>query len=223
MYEIYYVEDDPTIARVVKDDLETKGYTLFLFSTIESAKMALTNHRPTIVLVDWNMPDGSGDELCSWIRSLWKKLPIIFITVHSDTKDIVSGFDLGADDYITKPFDLDVLAMRIRALIRRVDDREEKRLACGYVSIDKDKMQVFNRENEVKLSRTEYELLCLLLENKGKTLPRQRLLERIWDENGCYVNDNTLTVTMKRLREKLDRPSWIKTIRSFGYRIEEEE
>lgn len=223
MQEVFYIEDDPTIAHIVKEYLETKGFVVSWFSEIEPAKLALWKHRPKVVLLDWNMPDGSGDAFCSWIHSKWNSLPIVFITVHNDPKDIVSGFRLGADDYITKPFDLDVLKMRIRALIRRVDHQAEEVMTCGSVLVDKEKMQVMEQGKEVKLSRSEYELLCLLLENKGKTVPRERLLEQIWDEHGNYVHDNTLTVTMKRLREKLNKPSWIKTIRSFGYRIEEEE
>lgn len=222
MIDVFYVEDDPTIASIVKEYLEMNGMIVSLFSAIGSAKHALKKHRPTIVLIDWNMPDESGDNFCSWIRAKWKEILIVFITVHNDTKDIVAGFSLGADDYIIKPFDIDVLVMRLRALVRRVDKQEDI-LTCGSVFLDKEKMQVLNHGKEIQLSRGEYRLLCLLLENKGKTISRERLLEQIWDKNEKYVHDNTLTVTMKRLREKLDKPSWIKTIRSFGYRIEEEE
>lgn len=222
MTEVYYVEDDNNIADIVKEYLEQKKYSVFIFSTITEAKAALENHIPDIVLVDWNMPDGKGDSLCRWIRTKWDTLPIIFLTVRNDTSDIVSGFNNGADDYIVKPFELEVLHSRITALLRRAGNVSEQYLSCGSISIDKGRMMVFCQGEEITVSRAEYQLLLLLMENKGKTVTRERLLEQIWDHSGNYVNDNTLTVTMKRLREKLHQPLCLKTIRSFGYRMEDE-
>lgn len=221
MIEIYYVEDDENIAFAVKEYLEQQNYNVTILRTITDAKQALRFSIPTIILVDWNMPDGQGDSLCQWIRSIWKEVPIIFLTVRGDSHDIVSGFRNGADDYVVKPFDLEVLYSRILALLRRAGSIKESRLFCGHLSLDKDKMAVFCNQEEVILSQSEYQLLLLLMENKGKTITRKQLLEQIWDSNGNYVNDNTLTVTMKRLREKLHNPSCLKTIRSFGYRMED--
>ncbi|MCM1136292.1 MAG: response regulator transcription factor, partial [Clostridium sp.] len=184
------------------------------------AKSALVSRLPELALVDWNLPDGSGDELCRWIRARWE-IPVIFLTVRGDTSDIVTGFENGADDYVTKPFELEVLYSRISALLRRAGKTSGKLLSCGDISIDKEKMTVFYQGGEINVSQTEYQLLLTLMENKGRTITRERLLERIWDSSGNYVNDNTLTVTMKRLREKLHQPSCLKTIRSFGYRMEE--
>lgn len=222
MTEVYYVEDDKNIADIVKEYLEQKGYSVSIFPTITEAKNALEDHIPDIVLVDWNMPDGDGDFLCRWVRTKWDTLPIIFLTVRNDTCDIVSGFNNGADDYVVKPFELDVLHSRITALLRRVGKVSEQYLSCGSISIDKGRMMVLYQGEEIGVSRAEYQLLLLLMENKGKTITRERLLEQIWDNNGNYVNDNTLTVTMKRLREKLHQPLCLKTIRSFGYRMEDE-
>lgn len=222
MTEIYYVEDDNHIADIVKEYLEQKKYSVFIFSTIAEAKAALENRMPDIVLIDWNMPDGKGDSLCRWMRTKWDTLPIIFLTVRNDTSDIVSGFSNGADDFIVKPFELEVLHSRITALLRRAGNVSEQYLSCGSVSIDKDRMMVFCQGEEIGVSRAEYQLLLLLMEHKGKTVTRERLLEQIWDHSGSYVNDNTLTVTMKRLREKLHQPVCLKTIRSFGYRMEDE-
>lgn len=221
MIEIYYIEDDTHIAHIVKEYLEEKYYKVSIFSTIEDAKGALKNHMPGIVLLDWNMPDGQGDMHCKWIRSRWRELPIVFLTVRNDTCDIVSGFQNGADDYVVKPFELEVLHSRIQALLRRLGKVSEKYLSCGDISLDRNRMRVFCGEEEINLSYTEYQLLLLLMLNKGKTVTRDRLLEQIWDINGNYVNDNTLTVTMKRLREKLNQPSCLKTVRSFGYRMED--
>lgn len=222
MMEVYYIEDDETIATIVKEYLEQKNYIVSIFPTLEKARGALENHVPKIVLVDWNMPDGEGDTFCRWIRSKWKELPIIFLTVRNDTCDIVSGFNNGADDYVVKPFELEVLYSRICALLRRIDPVSRQYLSCGSISIDKYRMMVFCQGEEISVSQTEYQLLLLLMTNKGRTVTRKRLLEQIWDSHGNYVNDNTLTVTMKRLREKLHHPSCLKTIRSFGYRMEED-
>ena len=222
MMEIYYIEDDETIAVAVKEYLSQKGYVVSLFGTLESGKKALEHHIPSIALIDWNMPDGEGNSFCRWIRSRWKELPVILLTVRDDTRDIISGFEYGADDYVTKPFELEILYSRIHALMRRAGNVQSQYLSCSSISMDKNKMAVFCDEEEITVSQTEYQLLQLLMENKGKIVTRERLLAQIWDNNGNYVNDNTLTVTMKRLREKLHHPSCLKTVRSFGYRMEDE-
>lgn len=221
MTDVYYIEDDENIAEIVKEYLEQKNCNVFTFATIEEARYALERQVPGIVLVDWNMPDGQGDTLCRWIRSKWQELPIIFLTVRDDSRDIISGFQNGADDYVVKPFELEILYSRILALLRRVGNVSEQYLSCDTISIDQGRMMVFFEKEEISMSQTEYQLLLLLMMNKGKTVTRERLLEQIWDSNGNYVNSNTLTVTMKRLREKLHQPACLKTIRSFGYRMED--
>lgn len=222
MITIYYVEDDLDIAENVKTHLEIRQMEVSVFYSIADAKQALLKKRPALILVDRNMPDGDGDELCRWIRRLWgNQLPILYLTVRGETADIVQGFQDGADDYVVKPFELEVLYSRILALLRRSGQTKETRLFCDHLLLDIDKMSVFCEQEEILLSQPEYQLLLLLMENKGKTVTRKQLLERVWDSNGNYVNDNTLTVTMKRLREKLHNPTCLKTIRSFGYRMEE--
>ena len=222
MATVYYVEDDLDIAENVKTDLEIRQMEVSLFYSIADAKQALLKKHPDLLLVDRNMPDGNGDELCKWIRRLWgNQLPILYLTVRGETADIVQGFQDGADDYVVKPFELEVLYSRILALLRRSGQTKETRLFCDHLSLDTDKMSVFWEQEEILLSQPEYQLLLLLMKNKGKTVTRRQLLEQVWDSNGNYVNDNTLTVTMKRLREKLHNPTCLKTIRSFGYRLEE--
>ena len=223
MIDIYYAEDDKIISQAVKEYLEQRGYRVWVFPTVSGAKEALLRMCPTIVLVDWNMPDGNGNLLVQWIRSRWKELPVIFLTVRGDSCDIVSGFDNGADDYVVKPFELDVLLSRIKALLRRAGDASKQYLSCGPISLDIKKMLVHNGAEEISLSPSEYQLLLYLLQNKGKTVTRTKLLEKIWESSGNYVNDNTLTVAMKRLREKLHQPVCLKTVRSVGYRMEETE
>lgn len=222
MTTIYYVEDDRDIAENVKTYLQIRQMEVHLFYSIADAKQALLRKCPDLLLLDRNMPDGNGDELCKWIRRLWgNQLPILYLTVRGETADIVQGFQDGADDYVVKPFELEVLYSRILALLRRSGQTKETRLFCDHLSFDTDKMSVFWEQEEILLSQPEYQLLLLLMKNKGKTVTRRQLLEQVWDSNGNYVNDNTLTVTMKRLREKLHNPTCLKTIRSFGYRLEE--
>ncbi len=219
--EVYYIEDDENIAQAVKEYLYGKNCIVSVFATITDAKKAITNHLPAIVLVDWNMPDGRGDMLCSWIRSRWRELPVIFLTVRGDSNDIVSGFRKGADDYVVKPFELEILYSRICALLRRAGNVSGQYLTCDRISLDQSGMMVFWGEEEISLSQPEYQVLLLLMRNKGKTITRERLLEQVWDCNGSFVNNNTLTVTIKRLREKLHQPLCLKTVRSFGYRMED--
>lgn len=223
MIDIYYVEDDEDISQTVKAFLQQQGYKVSVFRTIKDAKHALHSMCPDIVLVDWNMPDGSGNMLCQWIRENYQELPVIFLTVRGDTDDIVSGFKNGADDYVVKPFDLEVLLSRIRALLKRAGSVSKQYLSCGAVSVDLKRTTVYCGAEEVALSPSEYRILLYLLQNKGRTITRESLLREIWDSNGNFVNDNTLTVTMKRLREKLHRPACLKTVRSIGYRMEDVE
>ena len=159
--------------------------------------------------------------LCRWIRLRWRELPVIFLTVRGESHDMVSGFRNGADDYVVKPFELEVLYSRICALLRRAGYVSGQYLTCDGITLDTSGMRVFCGNEEVTLSQPEYQVLLVLLQNKGRTVPREMLLEQVWDSNGNYVNNNTLTVTIKRLRGKLHQPSCLKTIRSFGYRMED--
>lgn len=221
MLDLYYIEDDPNIASVVKEYLEQRNFKVTIYMTIAQARRGLMERVPAFVLLDWNMPDGRGDSLCRWIRGNWKELPIIFLTVRGDCTDIVSGFQNGADDYVVKPFELEVLHSRILALLRRTGNRKEQYLSCDGIMIDQNRHTVFFHGEEVPLSEVEYQLLLCLMKNKGKTVTREKILEQVWDVNGNYVNDNTLTVTMKRLRDKLGLPKCLKTVRSVGYRMED--
>lgn len=223
MNEIYYIEDDEAIAGMVKAYLEQRDYRVTVYATMEDARRAFLAHQPAAALVDWNLPDGDGSRLCQWIRSRWRELPLIFLTVRSDTSDIVSGFQNGADDYVVKPFELEVLYSRLRAVMRRTGKRSaaEQILVCDEISLDPEKMTVTCSGEMLPVSQSEYQLLFLLMSNKGRTVTRETILQQVWDSQGSYVNDNTLTVAMKRLREKLNQPSCIKTVRSFGYRMED--
>lgn len=221
MDEIYYVEDDPNIAQVVKEYLEQRGFKVRIYVTLEEARCGIKTCVPSLLLLDWNMPDGHGDGMCRWVRRNWKELPIIFITVRGDSADIVQGFQNGADDYVVKPFELEVLYSRIQALLRRIDNTARSYLSCDEIVMDLNRQTVSSHAREIGLSAAEYQLLLCLMENKGRTVTREKILEMVWDVKGSYVNDNTLTVTMKRLRDKLDQPGCLKTVRSVGYRMED--
>lgn len=221
MIELFCVEDDPQIADTVKGYLEQKGMGVRICSTLEQARKTLETQIPSLVLLDWNMPDGAGDALCRWIRNRWKELPVIFLTVRGDTQDIVDGFQAGADDYVVKPFELEVLYSRIQALLRRSGNKEETYLSCNGIVIDRKRQVVTCHSEEIALSPSEYQLLLYLMQHKGRTVTREQILEQVWDLNGNYVNNNTLTVTVKRLRDKLHHPACLKTVRSVGYRMED--
>ena len=219
--EVFYVEDDKTIADSVKEYLNRQNCKVAIFETVTAVKKALQSWIPALVLIDWNLPDGEGKDLCLWIRERVVDLPIIIQTVRGDSQDVVAGFQSGADDYVVKPFELTVLYSRMLALLRRVQKAEETKLFCDDLVLDKERLTVSRGQKEIVLSQSEYHLLLLLMENKGKTITRTQLLEQIWDNHGHFVNNNTLTVTVKRLREKLCNPTCLKTVRSFGYRMED--
>lgn len=219
---ILLVEDDESIVMGIAGFLKKHNFRIYSVGGVEAAKRWLTKKLPSLVLLDWNLEDGTGDQLCLWIRERWERLPIIYLTVRGDTSDVLKGFQAGADDYMVKPFDLEVLYSRITAVLRRTGNLGGSILLCGPICVDKNSSRAFYDNREVILSSLEYQLLVMLLEHKDRTITREYFLEHIWDSNGSFVNDNTLTVAMKRLREKLHNPSCIKTLRSLGYRMEEE-
>lgn len=221
MRSILLVEDDETITFALQRFLQKKQVQTICCATIEQARTALT---PTIdlALLDLNLPDGNGYDLCRTIKAAGD-IPVIFLTVRDDAEDIVQGLDMGADDYIVKPFQLSVLWSRINAVLRRSTNCTNggELLCCGGIRVDCAANRVWVKDQEANLTAVEYRLLLALLENKNRTMTRAVLLERLWDMGGEFVEDNTLTVTMKRLREKLWNPACIRTLRGLGYRMED--
>ncbi len=221
MVKILLVEDDDTISFGIRVSLEKKGYEITACTCLADAKK-LFSDAFALVLLDLNLPDGTGYELCTWVKARCDT-PIIFLTVRDEVSDITRGLDMGADDYVTKPFHIAVLESRIAAVLRRVPEEPDGSAACGNIRLNKEKMQVLLDGREITLTALEYRMLLILMENKGRTLPRGLILEKLWDSEGNFVNDNTLTVTVKRLREKLDHTRCITTVRGIGYRMEEAE
>lgn len=217
---IWYVEDDVSLAAATKALLCEVGFDVRIFPNAASARQMLVQTLPDLLMLDWNLPDADGLSLCRKVRAASPELPVLMVTVRDDPHDIVQGLDSGADDYVTKPFDAGVLISRVRALLRRLSPTRSI-LSCGNVSIDVDAGRAFADGSALGLTAMEYRLLLLLMENKGRILTRSQLISRLWNEEADAVCDNTLTVTMKRLRSKLGPSNCIKTVRSFGYRMEE--
>lgn len=223
---VWLIEDDAGIADALRDFLGGRGCGVALFGTLAAARRALTGARPDVILLDWNLPDGEGAAFCRELRAQDAQLPVLLLTVRSDTADMLAGFGCGADDYVTKPFDRELLYARLQALWRRSQaggGADSPLKQCGGILLDEARQTVACNGQAVELAPLEYRLLAILMRNRGRTVTRAQLLDALWDQSGRFVNDNTLTVTMKRLREKLGQPACLKTVRSFGYRMEEDE
>ena len=222
MLSILFVEDDSTIAMGVEYSLKQDGFQVSLASRLEEARDLLKRQPFDLVLLDLGLPDGSGYALCKEIRAVGDT-PIIILSARGDEASIVLGLDLGADDYITKPFRLRELISRMKAVLRRRGPIEagDRTLTCGDVTIFTQQAKVHKNGREVLLTALEYRLLLTLIINQGRVLTRSQILGSIWDVDEDFVNDNTLTVYIKRLREKLEddpqNPVLIKTVRGLGY------
>ena len=180
MHTIYYMEDDGDISASVTEYLSRREFLVRCFSTAAGMRQALLKFRPDLLILDWNMPDGAGDELCGWARERWPGLPIILLTVRDSTQEVVAGFRNGADDYVTKPFELDVLYSRIQALLRRSLPKNPAFLRCDNIMLDLEAQRVYmekeGRQAEIILSASEYELLRILMEHKiGRASCRERV------------------------------------------------
>ena len=218
MKRIFLLEDDPLITKGLRFTLQSEGFALFSCATLRQARAAVFAEPFDLAVVDLTLPDGSGMELVELIKERLPELPVLILTAMDDENHVVSGFDLGADDYVTKPFGSRALVSRIRNLLRRYQ-KDEAVLTSGEISVDLSAERVYKNGTEIKLSALEYRILVLLMQNRGQTVPRERILDRIWDLAGNYVNDNTLTVYIKRIREKLGEDI-IVTVKGMGYRVD---
>lgn len=225
MDKILIVEDDAMIASGLSYALEQEGFEAVSAGSVALAKDAFAPGVFSLAILDLTLPDGTGYELCKLIKAQ-EDLPILFLTARDDEVSVVMGLDMGADDYITKPFRIRELISRIKTVLRRYGKRTgEDNLMLPYnVSVDLKKARVTKDQQEIVLTAMEYRLLLTLINNRGQVLTRNQLLEGIWDVAGDFVNDNTLTVYIKRIREKLEddpaNPKLIKTVRGMGYCLE---
>ena len=223
MIKILIIEDDITIVRNLSELLRQEGFEVSCALSCKEAETKLEDGHFDIVLLDVLLPDGNGFALCKKIKSI-TDIPVIFLTASADEFSVVTGLDIGADDYIEKPYRPRELISRIKSVLRRTG-KSQSILTLGNISIDMDKGIVTKNGRDVFLSALEYRLFLVFLNNPGVTLTRNKLLSEIWDIAGDFVNDNTLTVYIKRLRDKVEddvqNPKIILTVRGFGYKLGE--
>lgn len=223
MNKILLVEDDKKIVVNLTEFLCSEGFAVTSVSGQNEAIEAAKKEKFDLVLLDVSLSDGNGYAVCSGIKATGD-IPVIFVTASDDEFSVITGLDMGADDYINKPFRPRELLSRIKSVMRRYG-KNSAVMECGGLKVDTVKGTVSKDGNEVFLSALEYRLLLVFFSNRGAVLSRNRLLEDIWDIAGEFVNDNTLTVYIKRLREKVEddpqNPEIIKTVRGLGYKLGE--
>ena len=219
MKQIIIVEDDRNLNQGLCLALKDQKLQIIPCFDLKSARKQLADGAPELILLDINLPDGSGLTLLREIKTGSEPVPVILLTANDTEMDVVTGLEYGADDYITKPFSLAILRARVKAQLRRDLTRALKTSVIhidGY-RFDFEHMAFYKAETPVELSKTEQKLLRLLVENRGITLNRAVLLDRIWTHGADYVDENALSVTVKRLRDKLDAARYIKTVYGLGY------
>ena len=222
--EVFLLEDDAAIGMGLSYALENEGYKTTLTKTVSEALKLVEEKAFSLYILDLTLPDGSGYDVCKAIRQK-TDAPVLFLTAYDDEVNVVMGLELGADDYISKPFRIKELLARMKSVLRRRKiDNPDGCVRIKNLEIRTGEAKVFKDGKEIILTAMEYRLLLILLNNRGHILSRTALLENIWDVAGDFVNDNTLTVYIKRLRDKIEdepeNPSIIRTIRGMGYVIE---
>lgn len=220
MKNILLVEDNDTIIMGLKYSLEQENFKVISAQNVLEFNEKIDKNDIDLVLLDVSLPDGNGFEICKEIKSK-KDIPVIFLTAQDEETSVVLGLDLGADDYIVKPFRTRELISRINSVLRRYGHNESNLIQYKNIKIDTSSAKVYKDNEEIIFTSLEYKILLMLFSNQNKLISREQLLEKIWDIAGNFVNDNTLTVYIKRIREKLGNETIIKTVRGLGYRIGE--
>lgn len=225
MSRILLLEDDDALIDGLQYALRKQGYEIVAARSVGEAEKCLRQGFD-LLLLDVSLPDGTGFEVCENIRESGDGTPVIFLTAADDEMSVVRGLDGGGDDYVTKPFRLGELCSRIHALLRRAGvPKGENLLKTGDIVIDQQRGRTKQGGKELELTGAEYRLLCLLIRNAGIVVTRKMILEELWDSGGSFVDDNTVSVYIRRLREKIEedpsRPRYLMTVRGFGYRWNE--
>ncbi len=222
MRKILLVEDNETIIMGLKYSLEQENFEVDIAKNIVTAKSKIKKQEYDLFLLDIALPDGEGFEICKTIKENGND-PVIFLTAKDEETDVVQGLDMGADDYIIKPFRTRELISRINSVLRRYEKTtsNDNQIKCKNIIIDNNTAKVYKDGKEVVLTSLEYKILLMLFNNKGILVTREQILDKIWDVAGNFVNDNTLTVYIKRIREKIDDKDGktIETVRGIGYRV----
>ncbi|MDE7321199.1 MAG: response regulator transcription factor [Lachnospiraceae bacterium] len=223
MTKILLLEDDISLIDGLEYALQKNGFDVETVHTVgEAMKRLKLSGSYDLLLLDVTLPDGTGFDVCARIRADGSQIPIIFLTAADEEVNVIRGLDSGGDDYITKPFKIGELCSRIRALLRRTEYAAQPFISSGHLSIDLADSHVAVNGTAVELTRAEYRLLCLLVRNAGSVVTREVILDALWDNTGDFVDDNTLSVYIRRLREKIEpdpsQPRYLTTVRGFGYR-----
>ncbi|MDR5660046.1 response regulator transcription factor [Serpentinicella sp. ANB-PHB4] len=222
MKKILLVEDDLTLAQGIEFSLKRESYQVQVAHTLEDAEKLFNCQSFDLILLDVMLPDGSGYSLCEKIRTT-SQIPIIFLTACDDEVNIVLGLDIGGDDYITKPFRVKELISRIKAILRRGSNNNiQGTIHSGPITLDILKGKLWKNGYEIILSPMEWKLINIFIQNPSQLLSRNTIIQKIWDDSGEFVDDNTLSVYIRRLREKIEndpsKPEHIETVRGMGYR-----
>lgn len=219
--KILVVEDDLALNAGLCFELDNNGYLSVAAYTYQKAAQLIGVDSFDLALLDVNLPDGDGFDLCREIKARQPQLPVIFLTANDLEQDVLAGFDLGAEDYVTKPFNMKILLRRVEVALRRSPRTESasQRWSDGFLVVDFNALTAWRGGEKLAITPNEYKLLRVLTENAGRILTRQSLLERLWDSGGNFIDDHTLTVTMNRLRAKIEDEahSYIQTVRGMGY------
>lgn len=220
MERVLIIEDDKIINRGVAFALKKEGYEVISAYSKTEGKQEILNNKIDFLLLDINLPDGNGVDLCKEIREN-VDFPIVFFTANDTEEDMVKGFECGADDYLAKPFSIEVLKYKVNAMLKRKTTVNKNKFEYNNLIIDFDRMSATIDSKEVNLTATEYKLLELLAKNKGKVITKEMILEQLWDNNGNFVDENTLSVNIRRLRKKIEgdpkNPEYIITVFGIGY------
>jgi len=220
---IFFIEDDLSLINGLSFAIKKQGYEIDVARTCLEAETFWTNGKYDLVILDVSLPDGSGYDLCKEIRKT-SKVPIMFLTAADEETDIIMGLDIGGDDYITKPFKLAVFMSRINALLRRSDNfnQADTELNSNGIKVKLLKGEAYKNEEQLDLTASEYKLLCLFMENPDIVLSSEQILNKLWDCNENYIDSNTLTVYIRRLRKKIEddpgKPQKVVTVRRMGYK-----
>ena len=221
MKQIFLLEDDETLGRGIAMALTGPETSVICHPSLAMAREALAEERFDLLILDVNLPDGSGLDLLRQVRAAGDSTPVILLTANDLELDEVTGLEAGADDYITKPFSLAVLRARVNTQLRRSASKVSPPISMGPFAFDSEQMDFRRDGRGVELSKTEQKLLRVLVENRGQAVPRAILVDRVWTDGAEFVEENALSVTVKRLRSKLEadpsRPEYLKTVYGIGY------
>lgn len=215
--KLLIVEDDAGLSRGISFAFEQDGWTVYTAKTLQEAEALREKESPDALILDLNLPDGDGIDFCKKVR-IHSHLPILMLTARDMETDEILGLTSGADDYMTKPFSVSVLKLRLQKILERRREKEENEaiLRSGEISLDTKTLHAFRDGHEIDLTMTEFRLLQYFLENKNQALLKEQILQHIWDADGNFVEENTLSVNVSRLRKKLGGDC-IRTIQGMGY------